>query len=77
MLPWHHQGLGDELTVLWKQHAAGDWQDCEEALLPGPHLQVEIDSSICSTAGLMVATMAVLQFPPSESLSSHVIMELR
>mmetsp|Transcript_5017 Transcript_5017/g.14215 ORF Transcript_5017/g.14215 Transcript_5017/m.14215 type:complete len:208 (+) Transcript_5017:141-764(+) len=34
-------------------------------------------SSVCSASGFTVATMMVLQLPPSESRSTEVIMELR
>eukprot|EP00966_Prymnesium_polylepis_P320875 7377231-Prymnesium_polylepis.1 len=33
---------------------------------------VEMDSSVCVAAGWIVATMTVLQFPPSESRSTDV-----
>ena len=38
---------------------------------------VEMDSSIWSWAGFMVAIIVVLQFPPRLSLSTAVIIEFR
>ena len=38
---------------------------------------VEIDSSVWLAAGWIVATITVLQLPPSESRSTLVIIELR
>jgi len=34
------------------------------------NLHVEIDSSVCARPGCIVATMTVLQLPPSESRST-------
>ena len=39
--------------------------------------QVEMVSSLCASSGDMVATMTVLQLPPSESRSTEVSIELR
>ena len=36
-----------------------------------------MDSSVCAAAGCTVATMTVLQLPPSESRSTEVSIELR